>query len=192
MRWRYRRGEASRLSAIGTSASAGSARRSLHVMACAGAPSTTCSAGDERDLGGRPAPAMTAFTGSADPEAMDAGPAVAPRFRNSSWRAKARHPRLLNTSTARMPVCLAGGCTSSRTGRMASCTPVSRATSSDVVMSTDRHNRWIYQAPPSSPAGVLERHEDIVSAIRRETNIKGWPRAWKIRLIREVNPDWDD
>jgi len=38
----------------------------------------------------------------------------------------------------------------------------------------------------------FERHEDIVRAIRRETNIKGWPRAWKIRLIRGVNPDWDD
>jgi putative endonuclease len=38
----------------------------------------------------------------------------------------------------------------------------------------------------------FERHEDVVSAIRRETNIKGWPRAWKIRLIRGLNPDWDD
>ncbi len=29
----------------------------------------------------------------------------------------------------------------------------------------------------------VERHEAIVSAIQRETNIKHWPRAWKVRLI---------
>jgi putative endonuclease len=37
-----------------------------------------------------------------------------------------------------------------------------------------------------------ERHEDIQDAIRREKTIKGWRRAWKIRLIHGVNPDWDD
>ena len=37
-----------------------------------------------------------------------------------------------------------------------------------------------------------ERHEDIVPAIRREKSIKGWPRAWKVRLIRGINPDWED
>jgi putative endonuclease len=38
----------------------------------------------------------------------------------------------------------------------------------------------------------VERHEEIVPAIQREKNIKGWPRAWKIRLIRGLNPDWRD
>lgn len=37
-----------------------------------------------------------------------------------------------------------------------------------------------------------EPHDTIESAIRREKVIKGWPRAWKIRLIREGNPDWAD
>jgi putative endonuclease len=37
-----------------------------------------------------------------------------------------------------------------------------------------------------------ERHDDIVSAIRREKAIKHWPRAWKIDLIMEQNPNWDD
>ncbi len=37
-----------------------------------------------------------------------------------------------------------------------------------------------------------ERHEDIVSAIQREKNIKGWPRAWKVRLIQGINPEWAD
>jgi putative endonuclease len=29
-------------------------------------------------------------------------------------------------------------------------------------------------------------------AIRREKQIKKWNRAWKIRLIEETNPQWDD
>ena len=38
----------------------------------------------------------------------------------------------------------------------------------------------------------VERHEDIVSAIQREKNLKHWPRAWKVKLILAANPDWDD
>jgi putative endonuclease len=38
----------------------------------------------------------------------------------------------------------------------------------------------------------VERHEEIVPAIQREKNIKEWPRAWKIRLIRGLNPNWRD
>ncbi len=35
-----------------------------------------------------------------------------------------------------------------------------------------------------------EQHERIESAIQRETTIKHWPRAWKVRLIVDDNPDW--
>ncbi len=34
--------------------------------------------------------------------------------------------------------------------------------------------------------------ESIESAIKREKNIKAWQRAWKLRIIEEMNPDWDD
>ena len=37
-----------------------------------------------------------------------------------------------------------------------------------------------------------ERHEDIRTAIQRESTIKHWPRAWKVRLIHQNNPDWTD
>ena len=37
-----------------------------------------------------------------------------------------------------------------------------------------------------------ERHDTIQSAIQREKNIKHWPRAWKVRLIHSMNPNWDD
>jgi putative endonuclease len=35
-----------------------------------------------------------------------------------------------------------------------------------------------------------EWHEDILSAIQREKNIKHWPRMWKLNLIEAQNPDW--
>jgi putative endonuclease len=38
----------------------------------------------------------------------------------------------------------------------------------------------------------LEEHSDIREAILREKRIKKWERAWKLRLIEEVNPDWND
>ena len=37
-----------------------------------------------------------------------------------------------------------------------------------------------------------ERFEDIRDAIQREKTIKHWPRAWKVRLIHGMNPEWDD
>jgi putative endonuclease len=37
-----------------------------------------------------------------------------------------------------------------------------------------------------------ERHDEITAAIQRETNIKKWPRAWKVRLIHQTNPTWRD
>ncbi len=38
----------------------------------------------------------------------------------------------------------------------------------------------------------FELHPDILSAITREKQIKKWNRAWKIRLIEEMNPEWRD
>jgi putative endonuclease len=38
----------------------------------------------------------------------------------------------------------------------------------------------------------FEEHGDIQAAIAREKQIKGWNRAWKIRLIEKGNPNWDD
>jgi len=38
----------------------------------------------------------------------------------------------------------------------------------------------------------FELYDDIETAIAREKQIKAWRRAWKIGLIREANPDWDD
>src|SRR5712664_4972059 len=51
-------------------------------------------------------------------------------------------------------------------------------------------------APQSKTATVMlvyfEQFDDAENAIGREKQLKKWNRAWKIRLIEEVNPNWDD
>jgi putative endonuclease len=37
-----------------------------------------------------------------------------------------------------------------------------------------------------------EHHDEVRAAIQREKNIKHWPRAWKVALIENGNPNWDD
>lgn len=37
-----------------------------------------------------------------------------------------------------------------------------------------------------------ELFADMYNAITREKRLKKWRRAWKIRLIEEKNPYWDD
>jgi putative endonuclease len=34
--------------------------------------------------------------------------------------------------------------------------------------------------------------ETAIAAIARERQLKKWKRAWKLRLIEETNPDWND
>ena len=38
----------------------------------------------------------------------------------------------------------------------------------------------------------FELHDSIVTAIQRETSLKRYKREWKINLIEQDNPDWDD
>ena len=37
-----------------------------------------------------------------------------------------------------------------------------------------------------------ETHAEAGNAISREKHMKKWRRAWKIRLIEEMNPNWKD
>ncbi len=34
--------------------------------------------------------------------------------------------------------------------------------------------------------------DDVVSAIRREKQMKAWKRRWKLELIESGNPNWED
>jgi putative endonuclease len=38
----------------------------------------------------------------------------------------------------------------------------------------------------------MERYEDICDAIQREKTIKHYARAWKVRLMLQTSPDWND
>lgn len=38
----------------------------------------------------------------------------------------------------------------------------------------------------------FEAHDRIDDAIRREKQMKEWRRAWKLRQIEAMNPDWHD
>lgn len=38
----------------------------------------------------------------------------------------------------------------------------------------------------------FEEFGDIEAAIRREKQMKEWKRLWKLRVIEEKNPDWED
>ncbi len=38
----------------------------------------------------------------------------------------------------------------------------------------------------------FEQHEEMNSAITREKQIKKWNRNWKLRLVEELNPEWND
>jgi putative endonuclease len=37
-----------------------------------------------------------------------------------------------------------------------------------------------------------EQSEGVESVIQREKQLKVWHRKWKIRLIEETNPEWND
>ena len=38
----------------------------------------------------------------------------------------------------------------------------------------------------------FEAHATMPLAIQREKQMKAWKRAWKLELIEQQNPDWDD
>jgi putative endonuclease len=38
----------------------------------------------------------------------------------------------------------------------------------------------------------FELHDNMNAAISREKQIKKWNRAWKLRVIEQQNPDWED
>ena len=38
----------------------------------------------------------------------------------------------------------------------------------------------------------FEQTGDVMSAIAREKQLKNWHRDWKIELIENMNPEWND
>ena len=50
----------------------------------------------------------------------------------------------------------------------------------------------VYQEVGRPHLVYYEVHEDMLSAINREKQIKKWKRAWKLALIEKQNPNWRD
>jgi len=84
-----------------------------------------------------------------------------------------------------------------------------------VYIMTDRYRGTLYIGVTSDLAGRVWAHREgrgsrfcaryglkrlvhaeqaptIVEAISREKALKKWDRAWKIELIEQANPQWDD
>ena len=38
----------------------------------------------------------------------------------------------------------------------------------------------------------IEGHASVLDARAREHSLKRWRRAWKVKLIESINPNWDD
>ncbi len=68
---------------------------------------------------------------------------------------------------------------------------------------TNDLSRRVYEHREEQTKGFTQRYglhrlvyyetfEDIRVAIQREKTLKHWPRAWKLALIQEMNPDWQD
>jgi putative endonuclease len=68
---------------------------------------------------------------------------------------------------------------------------------------TNDLDRRVYQHKSGLIEGFTKRYNvdrlvwfdgygDIREAIGREKQIKSWNRAWKIRLIEKLNPEWKD
>jgi putative endonuclease len=66
----------------------------------------------------------------------------------------------------------------------------------DLVARIYQHKEGVF-AGFTSRYGVtrlvwFEPHESVAAAYAREKSIKRWRRDWKIRLIEENNPHWED
>ena len=68
---------------------------------------------------------------------------------------------------------------------------------------TNNLERRVYQHKNKLVEGFTSRYgltklvyyaatNDVIAAIAREKQIKGWARTKKVSLIEETNPEWDD
>ena len=67
---------------------------------------------------------------------------------------------------------------------------------SDLSMRLDQHRHGLHSAHTRKYSihrlVYAEEHADVSEAQTRERRIKRWRRGWKITLIENQNPDWND
>lgn len=67
-------------------------------------------------------------------------------------------------------------------------------TTSDLHMRMAQHTQGLFEGF-TEKYGIkrlvyYEMHETMLIAIAREKRLKRWNRAWKYRLIEQINPEW--
>lgn len=68
---------------------------------------------------------------------------------------------------------------------------------SDLIRRVYEHRTEVDRSAFTSRYGIkklvhFEEYQAVPDAIAREKQLKMWRRAWKIALIEQDNPDWDD
>ncbi len=67
---------------------------------------------------------------------------------------------------------------------------------SDLIQRVWQHRNKVAESFTEENGCILlvwyEAHDDLQEARLRERRIKKWNRPWKLRLIEEMNPRWDD
>jgi putative endonuclease len=67
---------------------------------------------------------------------------------------------------------------------------------SNLAQRVDQHKQGITDGFTKQYSVVklvyIETYNEIEQAIQREKQLKNWQRGWKIKLIEEQNPEWDD
>ena len=62
----------------------------------------------------------------------------------------------------------------------------------DLVRRVGEHRQGFTKKYDVARLVYFEQFDDPENAIKREKRLKKWNRAWKIRLIEEHNPNWND
>ena len=100
--------------------------------------------------------------------------------------------RTVNQPGCKLARCGVAGSTSLQTNHSAYCTSGSQTTCCAGPEHRQRATESFTKRYYVTRLVYSEWHEDIRYVIQRETSIKRWPRAWKLDLITEQNPRWED
>ncbi len=60
------------------------------------------------------------------------------------------------------------------------------------LAASKQRSRWFYSKYSIHQLVWYEIYEEMNEAIKREKQLKKWKRAWKLELIEEMNPEWQD
>ena len=63
---------------------------------------------------------------------------------------------------------------------------------SNLIKRIDQHKQKVTKDYDITKLVWYEEHDTIEAAILREKQMKKWKRLWKLRVIEDLNPAWND